>query len=454
MAIRAVTGGPRARDRRISKSARQHLARVSRRHGEGSRPGSLSRYDDVLAAPRDDRRPAAPHADLHLARRSPAGSARTAALKAELFQRTGSFKPRGVLNMLATLSAEEKARGVITISAGNHAQALAYGAALEGIDAWLSCGRARARRRSRRRAATARGRPGGARARRGFRAPGASCMEETGRALVHPFDDPHRDRRPRARVGLELLEDVADADTVVVPIGGGGLISGIATAVKGAAPDVRIVGVEPELSPALHVALEAGEPVTGRAALDRRRAQRAVRRRELTARSAASSVDEIGARLRGRDRRRVPLPLRAREARLRARRRGRRRRLCWRERSTLEPAGTAVAVVSGGNVARPNGRCYPGRRMKTGIHPEYVLATVRLLLRQRVPDALDEAGAPRRDLLELPSLLHGQAEAASTRAAAWSASSAGSRRPAAPRGAAKPLLVCPRPSEVRPSSRA
>ncbi|HKG43805.1 MAG TPA: pyridoxal-phosphate dependent enzyme [Gaiellaceae bacterium] len=178
-------------------------------------------------------------------------------LKAELFQKTGSFKPRGVLNNLATLTPEEQARGVIGISAGNHAQALAWGAAAEGIDAllvmWQGASEAKI-------AAT-----------RGYGAevdlvsadPTEAFMrldeliEQTGRIPVHPFDHPLT-IAGQGTVGLELIEDVPEADVVVVPIGGGGLIAGIATAVAGRA---RVVGVEPELSPALHEALAAGAPV-------------------------------------------------------------------------------------------------------------------------------------------------------------------------------------------------
>jgi len=184
----------------------------------------------------------------------------TAALKAELFQRTGSFKPRGMLNALAHLSDEEKRTGVITISAGNAAQSLAYCSALEGIDClvvmWQGASAAKV-------AAT---REYGADVDLEARAP-AEAFErlrqleaETGRAFVHSFDDRHL-IAGHGTLGLELLEDVPDLSTVVVPIGGGGLISGLATAFRGARPDVRIVGVEPELSRAMHAALEAGEPV-------------------------------------------------------------------------------------------------------------------------------------------------------------------------------------------------
>jgi threonine dehydratase len=178
-------------------------------------------------------------------------------LKAELFQKTGSFKPRGVLTNLAALTPEERARGVIGISAGNHAQALAWGAAAEGLDAllvmWQGASEAKIQ------------------ATRGY---GAEVdleatdpteafarldelVEGTGRTLVHPFDHPHT-IAGQGTVGLEVLEDVPDVDVVVAPIGGGGLIAGIATALAGRA---RVVGVEPETSAAMHDAVAAREPV-------------------------------------------------------------------------------------------------------------------------------------------------------------------------------------------------
>jgi threonine dehydratase len=181
--------------------------------------------------------------------------------KAELLQRTGSFKPRGVLNKLATLSDEEKRRGVISISAGNHAQALAYASALEGIDALVVMWQTAS--------------PMKIAAARGYGAtidteapdiPAAferldELIESTGRTLVHPYDDPVV-MAGQGTVGLEMLEDAPEADVVLVQVGGGGLVSGIATAVKGMKPDVRVVAVEPERSPALHESLKAGEPVT------------------------------------------------------------------------------------------------------------------------------------------------------------------------------------------------
>src|SRR5438874_2511408 len=153
-------------------------------------------------------------------------------LKAELFQRTGSFKPRGVLNKLASLSAEERARGVIGVSAGNHAQALAYCAALEGLDCLVVMWRTAS--------------PLKIEATRGYgaavdlEAEGPAVvfqrlnelLAETGRTLVHPFDDPLV-AAGQGTVALELEEDVPGLDTIVVPVGGGGLLSGIATAFPG-----------------------------------------------------------------------------------------------------------------------------------------------------------------------------------------------------------------------------
>jgi len=178
-------------------------------------------------------------------------------LKAELFQKTGSFKPRGVLTNLAALSEEQKRRGVIAISAGNHAQAVAWAAAREGVDALLVMWRGASEAKL---AAT-----------RGY---GAAVdlqasnpteafarldvlLAETGRTLVHPFDSPLT-IAGQGTVGLEILEDVPEVDTIVVPVGGGGLIAGIATAAAGRA---RVIGVEPELSTAMHSALAAGTRV-------------------------------------------------------------------------------------------------------------------------------------------------------------------------------------------------
>jgi threonine dehydratase len=177
-------------------------------------------------------------------------------LKAELFQRTGSFKPRGVLTNLASLSEDEKSRGVIGISAGNHAQALAYCAALENVHALLVMWQGASPQKIE--ATRAYG------AEVDLEADGPAqafdrlheLMEQTGRPLVHPFDHP-KTIAGQGTVGLEIVEDLPEASVIVVPVGGGGLISGIVLAAEGR----RVVAVEPERSDALHRGLEAGESV-------------------------------------------------------------------------------------------------------------------------------------------------------------------------------------------------
>jgi len=176
-------------------------------------------------------------------------------LKAELFQKTGSFKPRGMLNRIAALSADERARGIVTWSAGNAAQGAAFAAAAEGIPCtvfmWASANPLKV-------AAT---RGYGAEVDLTAQSPAEAhelllaFVEETGRTFVHPFDDPVL-QAGHGTLGLEVLEDLPGVATIVVPVGGGGLIAGVASAV-----DCRVVGVEPERAPSLSAALEAGEPV-------------------------------------------------------------------------------------------------------------------------------------------------------------------------------------------------
>ena len=196
-----------------------------------------------------------------------------------------------------------------------------------------------------------RGRPRGGRRRPRRSSAWNSSASETGRAFVHSFDDPHL-IAGHGTLGLELLEDVPDLDIVVVPIGGGGLISGIATAVKGAAPEVRVVGVSSRSSrPRCTSRSRPGEPVTVEPKLDRRRAQRPVRRREH-ARDLPRARGRDGPRLGGaRSRRRIPLPLRAREACLRARRRRVDGRSPGRKGPRRPGRNDGLRVVSGGNVA-------------------------------------------------------------------------------------------------------
>ncbi|MGH3114217.1 MAG: pyridoxal-phosphate dependent enzyme [Gaiellaceae bacterium] len=178
-------------------------------------------------------------------------------LKAELLQKTGSFKPRGVLTKLASLSPEERERGVIAASAGNHAAALAWACAAEGVDCLVVMWQGASP--PKRAAALGYG------AAVDEQAAGpqevfarlAELQEASGRVLVHPFDDPLI-LAGQGTVGLEILEEAPEVDVVVAPTGGGGLVAGIASALPGS----RVVAVEPEGSAALHAALEAGRPVT------------------------------------------------------------------------------------------------------------------------------------------------------------------------------------------------
>jgi threonine dehydratase len=179
-------------------------------------------------------------------------------LKAELFQRTGAFKVRGAFSRIAELSAEERARGVVTCSAGNHAAAVALAGRELGTNAlvmmprWASQAKVDATRAY-----------GGtadlesADATQAFARMHAEA-EASGRVIVHPFDD-RAVMAGQGTLGLELCEQVDEVTQVVVPVGGGGLISGVATAVKALSP--RVVGVEPATISTLATSLAAGLPV-------------------------------------------------------------------------------------------------------------------------------------------------------------------------------------------------
>ena len=182
-------------------------------------------------------------------------------LKAEQFQKTGSFKARGMSNRMATLPDEARARGAITLSAGNAGQAYAWagralgvpitvcmpaGAVRSKVDACLGYG--------------ARVVLHGAHVGETL-AELERIRDSEGLTFVHPFDDAEV-INGHGSIGLELLEDVPDVDVVVVGVGGGGLISGVAAAVKGHRPLTRVYGVEPEGSDAVSQAVERGEIVT------------------------------------------------------------------------------------------------------------------------------------------------------------------------------------------------
>ncbi|WP_300404966.1 threonine ammonia-lyase [uncultured Nocardioides sp.] len=180
-------------------------------------------------------------------------------IKAENLQRTGSFKARGAYVRLSRLSEAERARGVVAASAGNHAQGVALAAQLVGTRATVFM-------------------PEGApipkeRATRGYGAEvvftgtyledalvaAREFSERTGAVFIHPFD--HEDViAGQGTVGLEILEQLPQAASVVVPTGGGGLLAGVALAVKSVRPDVRVVGVQAKDAAAYPGSLEAGRP--------------------------------------------------------------------------------------------------------------------------------------------------------------------------------------------------
>lgn len=179
-------------------------------------------------------------------------------LKEELFQKTGSFKPRGALAVMLDLPADALARGVTAVSAGNHAMAVGYAARALGSTAKVVM-------------------PKNANPFRvqGCRELGAEVelvddvhkafarvkqiQETEGRSFVHPFEG-EKTALGTATVGLELLEDVPELDAVIVPIGGGGLIAGIAAVVKLMRPQTLVFGVEPEGADSMHRSFAAGTP--------------------------------------------------------------------------------------------------------------------------------------------------------------------------------------------------
>jgi threonine dehydratase len=181
-------------------------------------------------------------------------------LKAEHLQKTGSFKPRAALSKLTSLSAGERAGGVITLSAGNAGQAYAWAGSVEGVGVTVTMPLRAVR--SKVDACSGYGAEvvlhGGHVGETLARL--QELVAERGLTLVHPFDDPEV-IAGNASVGLEILEDLPDVDVVVVGVGGGGLISGVATALKESRPSVRVYGVEPEGSDAVSRAIKAGQVV-------------------------------------------------------------------------------------------------------------------------------------------------------------------------------------------------
>ncbi len=180
-------------------------------------------------------------------------------LKCECFQKTGSFKARGALHKVLSLTESERAQGLVTVSAGNHAQAVAWAAREVGCPATVVMPTDAPRSK----VEAVKGYGG----RIVFHEDRATLFDrlreverETGATFVHPFDDPVV-LAGAATTGLEIVEDVPDVDVVVVPVGGGGLLGGVASAVKGLKPETRVIAVELAAGPGLAPALAAGKPV-------------------------------------------------------------------------------------------------------------------------------------------------------------------------------------------------
>jgi threonine dehydratase len=181
-------------------------------------------------------------------------------LKAELFQRTGSFKPRGAFTKLARLTHRQRELGVVAASSGNHAQALAYCAGQLGVGCTVAMWGGASEQK------IAAARHYGARvdltAADGFGAARRAdeLASERGLTLIPAYDDLDV-IAGQGTVGLEIIEQVPELDVVLVPVSGGGLLAGVATAIKAKRPSARVVAVEPEQSPSLARALSAGRPV-------------------------------------------------------------------------------------------------------------------------------------------------------------------------------------------------
>ncbi|MGZ3457649.1 MAG: threonine ammonia-lyase [Archangium sp.] len=180
--------------------------------------------------------------------------------KLENLQRTGAFKERGALNKLLTLTPEERARGVIAASAGNHAQGLAYHAGRQGVSATIVMPeRTPLIKVTRTRSYGARVVLAGGNFDEAY-AEALRVQERENRVFVHPFNDPHV-VAGQGTFGLELLEQCPYMDMVVVPIGGGGLISGVACALKETNPRIKIVGVQAANIASMKASVDAGKLV-------------------------------------------------------------------------------------------------------------------------------------------------------------------------------------------------
>jgi threonine dehydratase len=268
-------------------------------------------------------------------------------IKPENLQPVGAFKIRGAYNAVAALPEAARARGVVTYSSGNHAQALAYAARALGIPAVIVIQDNAAPVKI-----------------ESTRALGAEVVvvplperesaaeeiaERRGAALIPPFDHPDV-IAGQGTIGLEVVADLPDVDVVLVPISGGGLISGIATAVKALRPDARVIGVEPELSADAMASLAAGEVVHWSAERRARTVAEGLQSElsELTFAHLSKLVDGIVTVTE--EEILAAIATLARQARIVAEPSGAVTTAAYLNRAAELPAGRTVAVVSGGNI--------------------------------------------------------------------------------------------------------
>lgn len=215
--------------------------------------------DDILAA-RDRVSETCRHTPLSYSHTFSAMTGTEVHLKQEMLQRTGAFKIRGATNRIATLSEQERDAGVVTASAGNHAQGVALAATRMGVDAKVvmpedaPIAKLKATRNY-----------GAVVELHGIDYDEAEqrareIEQEENRYYLHAFDD-WEVMAGQGTIGLEIIDDLPEVETVVVPIGGGGLISGIATALKGINSDIRVIGVQAEGAASVAQSLDKGERV-------------------------------------------------------------------------------------------------------------------------------------------------------------------------------------------------
>ncbi len=182
----------------------------------------------------------------------------TAYLKAENLQRTGSFKPRGATYAVATMPVAERAKGIVTMSAGNAAQAIGY--AGKAVGARVTVVMPKTAPKTKVEATRSHGAEIRFAEDMSGLLPIVRSLESAGMRFLHPFDDDAM-IAGHGTAAIEILEDLPETDVIVVGVGGGGLIAGLAVAATALRPSIRVVGVEPEGAAAMRKALDAGHPV-------------------------------------------------------------------------------------------------------------------------------------------------------------------------------------------------